>query len=200
MDPRIDEVLDYWFGEIEDGFSKEDRDALWFGHDADTDREIRERFEDLVLAAGHGKLNGWKNTPRGRLALLILLDQFTRNIYRGRKDAFQFDALARAIAVEGLNLKHDQALSWVERRFFYLPFEHSEDLRDQLRCIALFEALRDAGPESRREQMQRSVDYAVKHKDIIERFGRFPHRNEVLGRQSTAEEIAYLQDGERFGQ
>src|SRR5690606_32287203 len=131
-------------------------------------------------------------TPQGRLALIILLDQFPRNMYRETPQAFAFDAKARALTLEGLQAGDDQALRPIERVFFYLPLEHAEDLALQHRCVELFETLAASLPEETRKSFDGFTDFARKHRVIVERFGRFPHRNAILGRESTDEEIAFL--------
>ncbi len=177
----VDEVLAFWFSERVE--------PLWFSSDRMLDAELRERFGALVAAAGEGALDDWLETPEGALALVILLDQFPRNIYRGTAAAFAADAKARVVADRALALGHDHQVEPARRMFFYLPFEHSEQLADQERSLALFTALGD--PEL--------LDYAVRHHEIIVRFGRFPHRNAVLGRPSTAQEQAFLtQPGSAF--
>lgn len=194
-------ILDFWFGELDaDGFCVEQRNKFWFRADAATDAVIRERFGLLVEQALAGQLDDWASSPRGRLALIVLLDQFSRNLYRGRPGAFAGDARARQLLNEGLALGHDRLLTPIERTFFYLPFEHSEDLDDQQRCVALFRALHDSLPERLRPRVQASLDHAVQHRDIIARFGRFPHRNRAFGRPSGPEERAYLADASTFGQ
>lgn len=177
----IDEVLAFWFSEPVE--------ARWFRADPALDAAIGERFGALVTAAAAGELDDWLETADGALALVILLDQFPRNIHRGTPAAFAADAKARAVADRALALGHDRAVAAARRLWFYLPFEHSEQLADQQRSLALFTALGDAG----------LLDYAVRHHEIIARFGRFPHRNTVLGRPSTAEERAFLtQPGAAF--
>lgn len=177
----VDEVLAFWFSERVE--------PLWFRSDPALDVEIRDRFGALVASAAAGALDDWLETPAGALALVILLDQFPRNIYRGTPQAFAADAKARAVADRALALGHDRAVEPTWRLFFYLPFEHSEQRADQQRSLELFTALGDV----------KLLDYAVRHHEIIARFGRFPHRNAVLGRPSTAEERAFLtQPGAAF--
>jgi uncharacterized protein (DUF924 family) len=156
----------------------------WFEKDAALDEEIRRRFLDRHEAAAAGKLTAWEHTAEGALALLILLDQFPRNMFRGQARAFATDPLARAIASRAILNGFDGAIPAM-RTFFYLPFEHSEDLADQERGVALFKAVGDAD----------GLKWAALHADIIRRFGRFPHRNAVLGRVSTPEEQAFLDSG-----
>jgi uncharacterized protein (DUF924 family) len=194
-------ILDYWFGKTENGFCVDDRSPLWFQTQPATDDYIRQQFGTLVERAARGALDDWRSTPRGRLALIILLDQFPRNIYRGTQEAFQHDRQALAIAKEGVMLKHDQQLEPIERVFFYLPFEHAENIVEQERCMGLLSALRDElDAADARDRIQAYLGYALQHRDIVARFERFPHRNRVLGRASTADEVAYLENTEVFGQ
>ncbi|WP_338089144.1 DUF924 family protein [Nannocystis pusilla] len=140
--------------------------------------------------AASGALDGWGAAPRGALALVILLDQFPRNMFRGTPEAFASDAKAREVANAALDAGHEHALTQEERLFLYLPLEHSEELADQERCVELMRAL---------DETPMWLDYAVRHRDVIARFGRFPHRNAVLGRESTAEECEFLmQPGSSF--
>jgi uncharacterized protein (DUF924 family) len=157
----------------------------WFKKDTAFDDGIRRRFLETYQAAAAGKLAGWEETPEGALALLIVLDQFARNMFRGSARAFAADPLARAVAERALARGFDQQTPLPDRQFFYLPFEHSESLADQERCVALFRATGDA----------EAVKWAELHADIIRRFGRFPHRNAALGRATTAEEQAFLDSG-----
>jgi uncharacterized protein (DUF924 family) len=157
----------------------------WFTRNDDFDREIRERFLATHEAAALGRLADWEASAEGALALMILLDQFPRNMFRGTARAFATDKLAREIATRALDKGFDRDTTATLRSFFYLPFEHSEDLADQERSLALYRALGD----------ENNMKYADIHADIIRKFGRFPHRNEILGRQTTAEEQAFLDGG-----
>jgi len=157
----------------------------WFTKDAAFDKQVHERFFDTYEAAAAGKLSGWEQSAQGALALLILLDQFPRNMFRGEARAFATDPLARAITAGAIIRGFDSQVPKELRGFFYLPFEHSEDLADQERCIALNKAIGDAD----------NLKWAEIHADIIRRFGRFPHRNAALGRTTTPEEQAFLDDG-----
>jgi uncharacterized protein (DUF924 family) len=157
----------------------------WFKKDTAFDDGIRRRFLETYQAAAAGKLAGWEETPEGALALVIVLDQFARNMFRGGARAFAADPLARAVAERALARGFDQQAPLPDRQFFYLPFEHSESLADQERCVALFRATGDA----------EAVKWAELHADIIRRFGRFPHRNAALGRTTTPEEQAFLDSG-----
>ncbi len=157
----------------------------WFNKNAAFDKEIRERFFDTYEAAAAGKLSDWEQSAQGALALLILLDQFPRNMFRGEARAFATDPLARAITAGAIIRGFDAQVAKELRSFFYLPFEHSEALADQERCIALNKATGDAD----------GLKWAEIHADIIRRFGRFPHRNAALGRTTTPEEQAFLDSG-----
>ena len=174
VSPR--EILDFWF--------KETNPKLWFADDAALDARIRERFEETWRAARDGKLEDWKARADGALALVILFDQFSRNMFRGRAEAFSTDALARATAERAIRHKFDLEVPQGVRAFFYLPFMHSENLADQERSLALF--AERVGKDSP------NYPYAVHHRDMVARFGRFPARNAALGRTSTAEEAAFL--------
>jgi uncharacterized protein (DUF924 family) len=157
----------------------------WFAKDDSFDRDIRERFLATHEAAAQGKLSDWENNAEGALALLILLDQFPRNMFRGNARTFATDPLARDIAARAIDRGFDRAVPDNMRNFFYLPFQHSETLADQERGLALYRAWGDAD----------NIKWADIHADIIRKFGRFPHRNEMLGRQTTAEEQAFLDGG-----
>ena len=157
----------------------------WFEHDDAFDAAIRARFAATYEDAAAGLLNKWEDDPQGALALVIVLDQFPRNMFRGSERSFATDALARATAERAITRGFDQKTAMPERGFFYLPFEHSEALADQDRSVALFGATGDAD----------SMKWAELHADIIRRFGRFPHRNALLGRSSTPEEQVFLNAG-----
>ncbi len=159
--------------------------ALWFAKDADFDRGFRERFLGLHEAAARGELRGWLATPEGALALLILLDQYPRNAFRGTPRMYATDALARDMARLALEAGHDRAVDPDLRLFFCLPFGHSEDLADQDLSLAL----------ARRLGISIAAEHAARHRDIIRRFGRFPHRNPILGRPMTDAEQRFLDDG-----
>ncbi|MEP7043019.1 MAG: DUF924 family protein [Dokdonella sp.] len=200
LDARANCVLDYWFGRMgDDAAVIAEKGALWFGASDAVDAEIRERFATLREEAIDGRLDGWLATSRGRLALVILLDQFSRNLFRGDARAFAHDDLARSWVDRGLCAGIDGELRAIERMFFYLPLEHSESIADQQHSVALLQRLLDAAPALLRGAFANYHDYAVRHRDIVARFGRFPHRNAVLGRPSTAEEIEFLdQAGSSF--
>jgi uncharacterized protein (DUF924 family) len=191
---RIEDILQYWFGaQPDDPDAISHQVQLWFTANADTDRYVREHFEADLKAARTGALAKWEHSPRGRLALIVLLDQFPRNIYRGTPEAFAFDTQALRWCVEGQVCGHDRQLRPIEQSVFYLPMQHAEDLAIQERSVRCMERLVHAVPTTMLELFDQFLDFAVRHRDIIARFGRFPHRNEILGRVSTPEEIAFLE-------
>lgn len=192
-DSQMNTVLSYWFGDLKgpDEYFK-DKMGIWFGGGEDVDLEIKSLFEPLLLDAIDSKLDSWKNTPEGRLAFIILLDQFSRNIYRGSPKAFSFDSLAQKITLEGLEKGDDLKLFPIQRTFFYLPLEHSEEMDLQKLSLDKFNELALNVPPLLTADFKGFADYALQHYVIIERFGRFPHRNEILGRDSTFEEMEFL--------
>ena len=171
-----EDVLRFWF--------EESQPKQWFEKDDAFDAAIRARFDAVHEAACAGTLDGWADTPSGALALIIVLDQFSRNLHRGSARAFAADGKALALATRMVDAGHDAGFPPVRRKFFYLPCEHSEVLAVQERSVRLFATLNDP----------RSDDYAERHRVIVARFGRFPHRNAALGRESTAEELAFLKE------
>lgn len=187
------EVLRFWLGAHPiDTAAMQGVQKQWFTKDEAFDAELRTRFGATIAAARAGRLDDWADDAEGRLALLIVLDQFTRNACRGQPDSFAADAQALRIALEGIERGHDQAVPPMARIFCYLPLEHAEDAAMQARSVALFQALRDAPDAEPKAFFDSTLDYARKHQDVIERYGRFPHRNAILGRASTADELAYL--------
>ena len=200
MPTRAESVLTFWFGDHgSDAEIAEAQAALWWGKIPDTDDLIRTLFAPLRTQAINGALARWTQTPRSRLALIILVDQFSRNLFRDDPRAFANDALAWRWCIDGLALGHDQALRPIERVFFYLPLEHSERLDDQQRALALFTALRDSVAVAEQKRFDYFVDFSRRHCEVIARFGRFPHRNAVLGRLSTPAELEFLaQPGSSF--
>ncbi len=184
MPVAAQDVLDFWFAEA--------NTTHWFAADAGFDAQIRERFGKAAEAAAAGRLDDWAATPPGWLALLILLDQCPRNLHRDEPRAWAADAAAQRVALSGIARGDDRQLPAVQRVFAYLPLEHAENRALQQRSVALFEALlADAAPEQRK-QFEDYLDYARRHREVIARFGRFPHRNAILGRPSTPEEMLYL--------
>lgn len=192
-----EDVLDFWFGPS--GSSPLLNSSKWYMKDEAFDDEIRARFGDALDLAARGGLAGWRTSRRGRLAHVILLDQFSRNIYRNDPRAFAQDARARSCAFEAFAAGDERSLGTIERSFLYMPLMHAEDVDLQHQCVAKFDRLRDDAPAELRGVVEGGLDYARRHADIIERFGRFPHRNAILGRPSTAEELAFLkQPGSSF--
>lgn len=197
-------VLAFWFGGAPDPTAGDAaiatrQSALWWKKDPATDAAIRTRFAAWTTRAASGALDHWAYTPRGRLALIVLTDQFPRNMYRDTPQAFAFDALARSWCRQGLLRGDDQALRPIERLFFCLPLEHAEDLADQQQMLALMHALAAQVPAADAETFAGFVHYAERHLAVIARFGRFPHRNTILGRASTPEEAVFLtQPGSSF--
>ncbi|MCP9758483.1 DUF924 domain-containing protein [Aquitalea sp. S1-19] len=195
-----DSLLAFWFGESDDDAqTAATQAALWWGKNPDTDAAIRQRFAPLLPAARKGELNHWCASPKGTLALILLTDQIPRNSYRGTANAFAFDDIALALCRQGLAAGQDRALRPVERVFFYLPLEHAEDPAHQAHSVQLFRELADAMPTAQQAVFESFADYALRHQAVITRFGRFPHRNAILGRTSSAEETAFLaQPGSSF--
>lgn len=185
---KPEDVLSFWFG---DGMPRID---LWFGKDPAFDEEIRTRFGDALEAALHGALDAWTETPHGRLALVLVLDQFPRNAFRGTPQSFAGDERARSHVRRGLARGDDLTYSTTGCGFFYLPLEHAEDLPTQEESVRLYTLLHERTPPAQQGMTKELLEYAVRHRDIIARFGRFPHRNEILGRSSTPEELAFLRE------
>ncbi len=173
-------VLEFWFTEAGPRY--------WFTRDAAFDAKIKSRFADLYEDAANGRLDGWADRPDSALALVILLDQFSRNLFRKSPRAYAMDQRALGVARKAVERGFDRDMPSERRRFFYMPFMHSEDLAAQKRCIELFREMGDA---------EQSLEYAHAHMKIIERFGRFPYRNKTLGRRNTPEEESWLNSSER---
>jgi uncharacterized protein (DUF924 family) len=186
-----EDVLRFWLGEPGDPpLAKE---TCWWKKDEAFDREIRERFQDTLERGVRGELAVWETTTRGRLALTILFDQLSRNMFRGTPRSFAQDALARAVAMKALDAGDGRTLTSTEMTFLLMPLMHAEDRALQQRCLDELTKLRDAATDEKlKANLENSVKYANLHKAIIDRFGRFPHRNEILGRPSTQEEAEFL--------
>lgn len=200
-DPDASAVLEFWFGDSNDPENVKKRGKLWFAATPEEDEMIRERFGALHARARAGELDHWTGSPQTTLALVVLLDQFTRNLYRGSASAFANDARVLAISRSAIERGDDRALAPVERAFLYMPFQHSEDPDDQERSLQLYQSLLEESPTSLKSFAENTRDYAALHRDIVARFGRFPHRNALLGRASTEAEEKYLDEGgQRFGQ
>lgn len=199
---QIQDVLDFWFSVSDlDSPTLDSRMDRWFGSDADLDTAIVERFGDLVQQASEGELDSWAKTPEGRLALIILLDQFRRNIYRGKPEAFAKDDRALKMCVEGTMSGVHNHLSSEQRIFFFMPLQHSESLKIQEKSVSIYNALADSVSGTLKETFATCAHFAELHRDIIAEFGRFPHRNKIVGREDTGEESAYLSgNAPSFGQ
>jgi uncharacterized protein (DUF924 family) len=186
-------ILDYWFGgETDDRAVAQQKGRIWWAKDEASDREIAARFGADLQAAAAGEYEDWAATPAGLLALVLLTDQFPRNIHRGRPQSFAYDALALRWSLAGLARGADLALRPIRRAFLYMPLEHAESPELQERAVQLFDGLLREVPEAHREVFRGFCNFARRHREVIARFGRFPHRNAILGRPSTPEEIAFL--------
>jgi uncharacterized protein (DUF924 family) len=190
MTETVNTILDFWFGELDElGFCAPSQHSLWFKASEVTDEQCRGQFGECVAQALTGELDHWADTDRGLIALMVLLDQFTRNIHRGTAQAFVGDARALTLAQRTIVAGHHLRLPAIHQVFLYLPLEHSEDLEVQEEGVALFDELvRVTGNQMFADFRQ----YAVAHRDVIAQFGRFPHRNSILARESTAAELDYL--------
>ena len=198
----IDRILSFWFQERQLTAPQLDaRMEAWFNEDPAFDEEIRETFGGHVDQASAGELGHWAQSSRGRLALIILLDQFRRNIYRNTAAAFSADRIALKLCVEGAIAKADAPLSPIERVFFYMPLQHAESRKVQAKSARIFRRLAEVVSPTYRETFEAFADFAELHNDIVQQFGRFPHRNSILGRDNTQEEDDYLSgDAPSFGQ
>jgi len=191
--PSPQMILDYWFGHASDALTTATRQAhIWWSKDPEIDAMIRTRFGALLEAAANEQLDTWEASPSSELAQIILLDQFPRNIYRNQPRCFAYDTQALALCLDGLGRQSDLALRPVEQVFFYLPLEHAENLAHQQRSVELFTRLIDRVSHEQRAPFERFLEFAVRHRDIIARFGRFPHRNNILQRPSTPDEQEFL--------
>ena len=195
MSDRIEDVLDFWFGELNElGCSSPEHRRRWWTKSNAFDEAIKGHFLNDYEAVAAGDCDPWRNTARGTLAYIIVLDQFSRNMFRGTPNMFVADELAREACSEGLDAGFDAELEFDERVFLYLPLEHSESMKDHHRSIELLDRLVDSCEESLKADARNYLDFAARHKAIVERFGRYPHRNETLGRASTPEEIEFLEE------
>ena len=202
------QVRDFWFGKLPlSALALNQRLTLWFPGDESTsvvqerDEAIRARFGDLAERAASGELASWADSPRRCLSLILLLDQFPRNLYRGTAHAFACDEQALAVTLAGMQSAADGALDIVERIFFYMPLQHSEVREVQDESVAAYRRLLTEAPQELRSAFQSSLEAAEKHRSIVERFGRFPHRNRALERANTPDEEAWLRaNGDRMGQ
>jgi uncharacterized protein (DUF924 family) len=204
---RAQEVLQFWFGpKPYTAAGVAQRSRLWFGNPRapeltpQADELIQSRFAAPMAAAARGELASWESSPRRRLALILLLDQFPRNVFRGAAAAFSQDAKALRLAVSGMQFGADAALDPLERLFFYMPLMHAESLEVQDESVAAFRRLLDEAQPELSAYFEDSLRYARLHRELIARFGRFPHRNTVLGRENSTAEIEYLASERDFDQ
>lgn len=200
MTTSPESVLAFWFGAPGSAVEVAGRQGkLWFGKSPVNDQRVIERFADTLAAASQGGFDHWAGTPRDRLALVIVLDQFPHHIHRDQPQAFATDPQSLALSLEALTAGEDRRLAPIERVFLYLPLEHAESLAMQDRSVALYEILAHEAAPDKRALFENFLDYARKHRDVVARFGRFPHRNAILGRTSTPDELEFLkQPGSRF--
>ncbi len=199
----LQDILYFWFGEIGDPGEcpSDERTNLWFGFSPQNDEKITNKFSSILDDADKGKLDVWKDSSHGTIAIIILLDQFSRQIYRRTEKAFAYDSNALKIAQYAVDNGIDKNMHFCEKIFCYLPFEHSEEESMQRKSVALYSHLLERSSEAQYAFASNCLKMAREHLVIIERFGRFPHRNEIIGRASTEEEIKYLATIEnRFGQ
>lgn len=194
-------ILDFWFGPLDgDGLPERSYREQWFTENRRLDRAMRRRFSSMVLLASEEGLDHWRSEPGGALAEILLLDQFSRNLYRRTAMAFRNDPLAQRLAREGVAEGRELALAPIQRAFFYMPYQHAENREIQREGLVLYEQLERAAQGRLRDVLSQFHSSARQHAEIIERFGRFPHRNRLLGRRSTAAETAFMEDGATFGQ
>jgi len=200
MADQPESVLAFWFGTPGSAAEIAGRQSkLWFGKSPANDRAVVDRFAATLAAATAGQLDHWANSPRGRLALVIVLDQFPHHVHRDQPQAFAADPQSLALSLAALESNEDRKLAPIERLFLYLPLEHAESLDLQERSVSLYEQLAHEAAADERALFDGFLDYARKHRDVVARFGRFPHRNEILGRPSTPDELEFLkQPGSRF--
>lgn len=196
------DILDYWIGDAAtDPEAANARVKLWYQSSEAQDEALRSQFGDDLRLAETGELDSWKSQPGSALALVILLDQFSRNLYRGSAKAFSNDPAAQAITAHALQHKFDAAYSIIGTVFLLHPYHHAEDLTRHDVCVERYEQLRENSDHAWHKLLDNFLYHAREHRDVIKRFGRFPHRNEVLARDSTPEEIDYLANGaKRYGQ
>jgi uncharacterized protein (DUF924 family) len=201
LNPQAEAILDFWFGVNSASDSVDARNRRWFAVSESMDRDIEQRFGDMLDNAIAGQLDHWRDTSRGTLALIILLDQFSRNIFRGTARAFAQDDMALRLATEAIANGLDRDMDEIECGFLYMPFQHAEDRNVQDRSVALYHELNARAREAFRKATANFCRYAEEHRAIVAEFDRFPHRNAILGREATPEEEAFLTSDERtYGQ
>lgn len=198
MSEQVDQILKFWFGRVEDTIvPSENRARIWFGEDTEIDTEIKQKFEHDLFNSIAGNNDHWTETPRGQLASIILLDQFSRHIFRDNIRAYQQDDIALMICANGIQEEAEHSLSLIERVFYYFPLLHSEQLGYQEQSVRAYQMLTDLAFAETRVIYDSFLKFANHHYSIILRFGRFPQRNALLGRVSTPDEIAFLKEIEK---
>ena len=196
MTNRIEDILQFWFGAFPTPYTADARKSdMWFKNGAAYDSEIFINFAVDYDKAINGELDHWIDSYRGRLALIILLDQFSRHIHRGSAESFAQDKKAQALCVDGIGTGDDCRMHAIERSFYYLPLEHAEDIEKQNLSLKAYRQLVEDVPEQYRKAFEVTLSFAKSHHYVIEKFGRFPELNEVLGRESTAEELEFIASG-----
>ncbi len=199
--PNAQTVLEFWLRDaLSMGWPSESLNDLWWGGGPERDRDVDSRFGPLVRDAVNGGLGDWETQALDRLALVILLDQFTRNVFRGKRQAFAGDGRAQALVTEALALAWDEKMPLAGRAFFYMPLIHSENMTLQDEGLRCFKLLLERADTDRKQDLQGFLKSAQQHREIVATFGRFPHRNAALGRTDSTREQEYLQHGPRFGQ
>src|SRR5690554_130353 len=189
----IQEVLDFWFGELDSqGSATAQISESWRMKDPDFDREIRERFEALYEDIVAGKKESWLKTSDGLIAYVVVIDQLSRNMFRGTPKMYASDAQVLAVAHKAIAQGRDKQAVFAHRNFLYMPLMHSELIDDQDRCVALYTAWHDELTGQQKAEVKKRIGYAIRHRDVVAQFGRFPHRNDILGRPSTAKEREFL--------
>jgi uncharacterized protein (DUF924 family) len=195
MIQRAEEINQFWLGRVEETIiPSEHRARVWFGEDAETDAEIKRLFNTDLEQSIQGVYDAWQENPRGQLALILLLDQFSRHIYRNTPQAFSQDPKALAICLQGMSIEADHSLSLIERVFYYFPLLHSEDLHHQEQSVRAYQILTELAFAETRVIYDSFLRFANHHYGVIQRFNRFPQRNRVLNRESTPEELVYLRE------
>jgi len=195
----VSRVSSFWFkGLGESPGAVKELMGLWFGGGSEIDSKIRELFGEDVEAAGKGAYSELESSADGTLSLIILLDQFTRNVFRGTPDMFKYDGEARRLAHHAVDRGFDQTVGIAKRLFFYLPFEHAEDRDLQAKCVDLFKKMHDEASEDEKQLAASFLEFAIRHQTPVDKFGRFPHRNAILGRETTPEEQAFLEEHSGF--
>ena len=200
MDHLAEDILEFWIGGLDkQGMASAEHQKHWFAKDSEFDKRIANRFGNFLEPAGMGAFDRWAASPRGRVAELILLDQFPRNIFRGQARSFYYDKKAQHLCLEGMRKNEHLELPVSYAYFLLMPTMHAEDLEIQTLGVAAFSVLHDRNEGEAKKMMASALDYAERHRAIIQKFGRFPHRNEALKRESTEEELAFLkQPGSSF--